>query len=85
LNLPIKESELPEFLKPYLELIQTMGHMSGTSDQVTGKKHQGYTEGKVSEFIDPLHLWHRRCLQEFPRRMRKFVNAEFVAQRPGIG
>jgi D-3-phosphoglycerate dehydrogenase len=28
LNLPIKESELPNFLRPYLELIQKMGHLS---------------------------------------------------------
>jgi len=85
LNLPIKESELPEFLKPYLELIQTMGHMSAQATKSPVKSIKVTTEGKVSEFIDSLTTFATvGVLKESLEDAVNYVNAEFVAQERGI-
>jgi len=85
LNLPIKESELPEFLKPYLELIQKMGHMSAQATKSPVKSIRITTEGKVSEYIDSLTTFATvGILKESLEDAVNYVNAEFVAQERGI-
>ena len=81
LNLPIKESELPNFLKPYLELIQKMGHMSAQVTKSTIQSIKVTTEGKVSEYIDSLTTFATvGVLSESLEDSVNYVNAEFVAE-----
>ena len=85
LNLPIKESDLPQFLKPYLELIQKMGYMSAQATRDKIKKIKIITEGKVSEYIDSLTTFATvGILRESLEDSVNYVNAEFVANDMGI-
>ncbi|NOZ90042.1 MAG: phosphoglycerate dehydrogenase [Epsilonproteobacteria bacterium] len=85
LNLPIKESDLPEFLKPYLELIQKMGHMSSQATREQIKKIKIITEGEVSDYIDSLTTFATvGILKESLEESVNYVNAEFVANDIGI-
>ena len=85
LNLPIKESELPDFLRPYLELTQKIGHMSA---QVTKSGLQSMkitTSGKVSEHIDSLATFATvGVLKESLGDQINYVNAEHVASERGM-
>jgi D-3-phosphoglycerate dehydrogenase len=81
LNLPIKENELPDFLRPYLELIQKMGHMSAQATKSVVKSIKITTEGEVSEHIDSLTTFATvGILAESLEDTVNYVNAEFVAQ-----
>ncbi|HHD80727.1 MAG TPA: ACT domain-containing protein, partial [Campylobacterales bacterium] len=85
LNLPIKESDLPQFLKPYLELIQKMGHMSVQVTRDKVKKIKIITEGEISEYIDSLTTFATvGILKESLEESVNYVNAEFVANDIGI-
>jgi len=85
LNLPIKESELPDFLKPYLELIQKMGHMSAQTNRDNIRSIKITTEGKVSDHIDSLTTFATvGILRESLEDSVNYVNAEFVAEDRGI-
>ncbi len=85
LNLPIKESDLPNFLKPYLELIQKMGHMSAQATRDKIKKIKIVTEGEVSEHINSLTTFATvGILRESLEDSVNYVNAEFVANDIGI-
>ncbi len=85
LNLPIKESNLPNFLKPYLELIQKMGHMSAQATRDKIKKIKIVTEGEVSEHINSLTTFATvGILRESLEDSVNYVNAEFVANDIGI-
>jgi len=85
LNLPIKESDLPDFLKPYLELIQKMGHMSAQATRDKVKKIKIITEGEVSEYMNSLTTFATvGILRESLEESVNYVNAEFVANDIGI-
>ncbi len=85
LNLPIKESDLPEFLKSYLELIQKMGHMSAQATRDKIKKIKIITEGEVSNYIDSLTTFATvGILKESLQESVNYVNAEFIAKDIGI-
>ncbi len=85
LNLPIKENELPDFLRPYLELIQKMGHMSAQVTKSVVKSIKVTTEGEVSNYIDSLTTFSTvGILTESLEDTVNYVNAEFVAQERNI-
>ena len=85
LNLPIKESELPNFLRPYLELIQKMGHISAQATKSPVKSIKITTEGKVSEYIDSLTTFATvGILKESLEDAVNYVNAKFVAKERDI-
>jgi len=85
LNLPIKENELPNFLKPYLELIQKMGHMSAQATKSVVRSIKITTEGEVSDHIDSLTTFATvGILAESLEDTVNYVNAEFVAEERNI-
>lgn len=85
LNLPIKENELPNFLRPYLELIQKMGHMSAQATKSSVKSIKIITEGAVSDYIDSLTTFATvGILTESLEDTINYVNAKFVAQERKI-
>ncbi len=85
LNLPIKESELPDFLRPYLELIQRMGSLSAQATRSKIKTIKISTQGAVSDYIDSLSTFATvGILSESLEDSVNYVNAEFVAQERNI-
>ena len=85
LNLPIKESELPDFLRPYLELTQKIGHMSAQVTKSGVQSMKITTSGKVSEHMDSLTTFATvGVLKESLGDQINYVNAEHVAAERGM-
>jgi D-3-phosphoglycerate dehydrogenase len=85
LNLPIKENELPDFLRPYLELTQKMGHLSAQATKSVVKSIKITTEGEVSDHIDSLTTFATvGILTESLGDTVNYVNAEFIAEDRNI-
>jgi len=81
LNLPIKENELPSFVKPYLELIQKIGHLTSQIQKSAIKSIKVITKGEISEYIDSLTTFATvGVLTESLGDQVNYVNAEFVAK-----
>jgi D-3-phosphoglycerate dehydrogenase len=85
LNLPIKESELPDFVRPYLELIQKMGHLSAQITKSAVKSIKIIAEGPVADYIESMVTFATvGVLTESLADQVNYVNAEFVAEDRGI-
>jgi len=85
LNLPIKESELPDFLRPYLELIQKMGSLSAQATHCNIKSIKITTQGEVTDYIDSLTTFATvGILTPSLEANVNYVNAEFVAEDRNI-
>jgi D-3-phosphoglycerate dehydrogenase len=86
LNLPIKENELPSFVKPYLELIQKLGHLSAqVSAQVDIKSIKVMASGPVSEYLESMGTFATvGVLSQSLGNKINYVNAEFVAEERDI-
>lgn len=85
LNLPIKENELPDFLRPYLELAQKIGNFSAQVTRSQIKSIKVTTKGEVSKYIDSLTTFATvGLLTESLEEQVNYVNAEFVAEDRNI-
>lgn len=85
LNLPIRENELPDFVRPYLELIQKIGHMSAQITKSAVKSIKIMAAGPVSEYIDSMGTFATvGVIAESLGDQVNYVNAEFVAEERGI-
>jgi len=85
LNLPIKENELPDFVRPYLELIQKIGHLSAQITKSAVKSIKVMASGPVAEHIESMGTFATvGVLRESLGDQVNYVNAEFVAQERGI-
>jgi D-3-phosphoglycerate dehydrogenase len=85
LNLPIKENELPDYVRPYLELIQKIGHVSAQVKKSAIKSIKVIAKGDISEFAESLGTFATvGVLTESLSDQVNYVNAEFVAKERGI-
>ncbi|SHO81706.1 D-3-phosphoglycerate dehydrogenase [hydrothermal vent metagenome] len=85
LNLPIKENELPDFVRPFLELTQKMGNMSAQLTKSRIKSIKITTKGDISDFVESLATFATvGVLSESLSDQINYVNAEFVANERGI-
>jgi D-3-phosphoglycerate dehydrogenase len=85
LNLPIKENELPDFVRPYLELIQKIGHLSAQVTKSAVKSIKVMAAGPVSEHLASMSTFATvGVLTESVGDQVNYVNAEFVAAERGI-
>jgi len=85
LNLPIKENELPDFVRPYLELIQKIGHLSSQVTKSAVKSIKVMAAGPVADYIESMSTFATvGVLTESLGDQVNYVNAEFVAQERGI-
>jgi len=85
LNLPIKENELPDFVRPYLELIQKMGHLSAQIKRSAVKSIKVTAKGPVSDYVESMGTFATvGVLTESLGDQVNYVNAEFVAKERGI-
>ncbi len=85
LNLPIKESELPQFVKPYLELVQKLGNMAAQITKSSIKSIKVIAEGEIGEFLDSFATFATvGVLKDSLADQINYVNAEYVAKERGI-
>jgi len=85
LNLPIKENELPNFVRPYLELVQKIGHLSAQITKSAVKSIKVIAEGPVADHIESMSTFATvGVLTESLGDQVNYVNAEFVAVERGI-
>jgi len=85
LNLPIKESDLPDFLRPYLELTQKLGHLVAQVTRSGLKSIKILTEGDVNDYIESLTTFATvGILSESLADQVNYVNAEYIAKERGI-
>jgi D-3-phosphoglycerate dehydrogenase len=85
LNLPIKENELPDFVRPYLELVQKVGHLSSQITKSAVKSIKVMAAGPVAEYIESMGTFATvGVLTESLGDQVNYVNAEFVAKERGI-
>ena len=85
LNLPIKENELPDFVRPYLELIQKIGHLCAQITKCEVKSIKVMASGPVAEYIESMGTFATvGVLRESLEDQVNYVNAEFVAQERGV-
>ena len=85
LNLPIKENELPDFVRPFLELAQKLGNMAAQVTRSGIKAIKVTTEGDIGDFVDSLATFATvGLLSESLADQINYVNAEYVAKERGI-
>lgn len=85
LNLPIKESELPNMLKPYLQLTQKLGFIAAEANKGVITSIQIESAGEISKYIDSLKTFALVGALNFSLGDKiNYVNAPFVANERGI-
>ncbi len=85
LNLPIKESELPAFLKPYLELVQKMGFFAIQANKAPIRSFNITAEGEIAGYLDSLATFGLvGALNASLGDKVNYVNAPYVAKERGI-
>ena len=85
LNLPIRENEIPEYAKAYLELIQKIAFLAAQANRGPIKSLKVTGEGEIGEYIDSLATFAAvGALKESLGETINYVNAEFVAKERGI-
>jgi len=85
LNLPIDESKIPKFVKPFLEMGQKIGFLESqmSKSQIISIKVKGY--GEIAEYVDSLSTFVAvGAMSQNSGDTINYVNAEFVAKEKGI-
>lgn len=85
LNLPIDESTIPSFVKPYIELTQKMAFLSAQSDKSAIRSISICAEGEIKEYLDSLSTFATvGALSVSAGDEINYVNAKFWAEEKGI-
>jgi len=86
LNLPIDESKIPSFVKPYIELTQKMAFLTAQSDKSAIRSISVCAQGEISEYLDSLSTFATvGALSVCAGSEVNYVNAKFMAEEKGIG
>jgi D-3-phosphoglycerate dehydrogenase len=85
LNLPIKENELPDYVKPFLELTQKMGFLAAQANRGAIRNIELTLEGEIEEYKDSLITFATvGALTHTIGDNINYVNATFVAKEREI-
>ncbi|WP_334083759.1 phosphoglycerate dehydrogenase [Helicobacter typhlonius] len=85
LNLPIKESELPSMVKPYLELMQKLGFLAAQANKGVITSIHVEAQGEISSYADSLQTFALvGALKASLGDKINYVNAPFMAKERGI-
>ncbi|RDU60707.1 phosphoglycerate dehydrogenase [Helicobacter marmotae] len=85
LNLPVKESELPKMVKPYLELMQKLGFLAVQANKGVITSIHIQAQGEISAYIDSLQTFGLvGALNASLGDKINYVNAPFIAKERGI-
>ena len=85
MNLPIDESTIPSFVKPFLEMGQKIGFLESqmNKSQIISIKVSGY--GEIAEYVESLSTFVAvGAMSQNSSDTINYVNAEFVAKEKGI-
>ena len=85
MNLPIDESKIPPFVKPFLEMGQKIGFLASqlNKSQLLSIKVSG--QGAISEYVDSLSTFVAvGAMSETSGDTINYVNADFIAKEKGI-
>ena len=86
LNLPIDESKIPAFVKPYLELTQKMAFTIAQMDKANIKSIKVEAEGEIADYLESLITFGSvgALTPAIGTEKINYVNAPFVAQEKDI-
>ncbi len=84
LNLPIDESKIPSFVKPYIELTQKMAFLLAQSDKTEIRSINIAAEGEIAEYLDSLETFATVGALAVSTEDINYVNASFIAEEKGI-
>ncbi len=85
LNLPIDETKIPSFVKPYIELTQKMAFLLAQSDKSAIRSITVCAEGKIAEYLESLSTFAAvGALSVSGGDEVNYVNARFWAEEKGI-
>jgi D-3-phosphoglycerate dehydrogenase len=84
MNLPIDESKISPFVKPFLEMGQKIGFLASqiNKSQVVAIKVSG--QGNIAEYVDSLATFVTVGALSHSSDTINYVNADFVAKEKGI-
>ena len=85
LNLPIDESKIPSFVKPYIELTQKMSFLLAQSDKSAIRSISVCAQGDIKEYLDSLSTFATvGALSVAAEDDLNYVNASYKAQEKNI-
>lgn len=85
LNLPIDESKIPSYVKPYIELTQKMAFLSAQSDKSAIRSISVCAEGDIKEYLESLYTFATvGALSVCAGDKINYVNAKFAAEEKNI-
>lgn len=85
LNLPIDETKIPAYVKPYLELGQKLAYLVAQVQASPIKSIKVQAEGDIAEYIKSLSTFMTvGALKESKGENINYVNADFIAEQAGI-
>jgi len=85
MNLPIDESKIPSFVKPFLEMGQKIGFLESqmSKNQIISIKVTGH--GEIAEYVQSLSTFVAvGAMSQNSGDTINYVNAEFIAKEKGI-
>jgi len=86
LNLPIDETKIPSFVKPYLELTQKMAFLIAQMDKSAIESIKIEAEGEIADYLESLETFAivGGLTHSLSNEKLNYVNATFVANERGI-
>ena len=86
LNLPIDESKIPSFVKPYIELTQKMAFLLAQISKSEIRAIEVSAEGELAEFVDSLQTFASVGVLSASASSSSvnYVNANFIAKEKNI-
>lgn len=84
-NLPIDETKIPAFVKPFLELGQKLGFMATELNRAPLVSMKVTAQGEIGEYLDSLATFMTVGALAFKTgETVNYVNADFIAEQKGI-
>ncbi len=85
MNLPIDETKIPSFVKPFLEMGQKLGFMSAQINKAPVVSIKVSGQGEIAEYLESLATFVTvGVLADVSGETINYVNADFVAENRGI-
>ena len=85
MNLPIDESKIPSFVKPFLEMGQKIGFLASQINKAPIVSVKVSGDGEITEYLDSLATFATvGAMAETTGDTVNYVNAEFIAEQRGI-
>ena len=85
MNLPIDETKIPSFVKPFLEMGQKLGFMSAQINKASVVSIKVSGQGEIAEYLESLATFVTvGVLADISGDTINYVNADFVAENRGI-